>query len=1208
MSGIVTPRAAAGRVLAPSVLQAQAAGDVVGFALQNNQSAALGQRVITFQQVFLAGQVAVGAHLTATINGQKIPVQMDVKTTNSDGSVRMAILTLTQPAMAANSSLAGMLSTTGAASASPLSLTALDASRYNLKITIALHGGKTVTLDAATVLQHALTAGTVSYWQKGPLATQGRVDVAIAGSLHVTLDITLRADGSIATDVQFNNDYAMQSSGGTVAYDLAISQNGKTELQQSNITQYQYQTWHRTVSSNGESQVNIVRDIAYLERTGAVPGYDLSAGVDASVLAGEVIADNGILGAANVGQYMPTTGGRPDIGPTTGWNAVWLMTQNQQAANYALAQADAAGSVPWHYFDPKTNTYLSLKDYPTLWADPRGTPTLTQQPSDASGWTPDAAHQPDLSYVAYLLTGSRYYLDQLNAQATYAEFATWQQYRQNGQGLVANGADQVRAQAWSLRQIDEAAWANPDGSAEKANFTALSNNNWHWLVSQIPAWTQQQGEAHGYIPGDYRQGSSAVTGMAPWQQDYFASTAIQAAQHGNADALTFLKWEANFLVGRFLNAANGFNPHDGVVYNLIVGDGAGVNFKTWAQIGQATVANGQSNGNGWPNADYAALAAQTLAGIITVTGSADAVKAYNWLLSSDAPQIHPFLEPQLDIVPVNVTATHDAVLGIVATSAAKGEGASSASTPFTFTVTRSGDATIAASAKWAVTGSGASPASGSDFVGGALPTGTVSFAAGETTKTITVNVAGDSLVEPDEGFTVTLSGASGGAAIGVATATGAILDDDGTAGAATLSIKAASATKAEGASGASTPFTFTVTRTGNTAIAASASWAVTGSSADMAGPSDFVGRVMPTGTVSFAAGETTKTITVNVAGDSLVEPDNGFTVTLSGASGGAAIGVATATGAILNDDSATGAATLSIKAASATKAEGASGASTPFTFTVTRTGNTAIAASASWAVTGSSADMAGPSDFVGRVMPTGTVSFAAGETTKTITVNVAGDSLVEPDNGFTVVLAKPGAASTIVTATAGGLILNDDGGANIIIAGASTTTQVGTTNTVIMPAGGGTLYSRGSDTIYAGAGADDIHVDSNTVSVSEGSGRMSFIDGYGSHATITMRAGNAGSDLMMFGDNTINAAGTFTANDGGAGAGADYFNITKGVLTHISIVEFGDYFHLSGFESSEAAHVVATAQSSAAGEVLSFSDGSTATLAGWSSASLDWFR
>ena len=189
----------------------------------------------------------------------------------------------------------------------------------------------------------------------------------------------------------------------------------------------------------------------------------------------------------------------------------------------------------------------SLGDYPTLWADPRGTPTLTQQPSGSSGWTPKRAHQPDLSYVAYLLTGDRYYLDQLNAQATFAEFTAWNVPRENGLGLVANGSDQVRQQAWNSRVIDEAAWANPTGSAEQTYFTKLAANNWSWLGSQFPVWTQQEGQAYGYVPGTYGDGSGST--MAPWQQDYFASVAIEAAQMGNADALTFLKWEANFLVG-----------------------------------------------------------------------------------------------------------------------------------------------------------------------------------------------------------------------------------------------------------------------------------------------------------------------------------------------------------------------------------------------------------------------------------------------------------------------------------------------------------------------------------------------------------------------------------------------------------------------------------------------------------------------------------
>ena len=61
-------------------------------------------------------------------------------------------------------------------------------------------------------------------------------------------------------------------------------------------------------------------------------------------------------------------------------------------------------------------------------------------------------------------------------------------------------------------------------------------------------------------------------------------------------------------------------------------------------------------------------------------------------------------------------------------------------------------------------------------------------------------------------------------------------------------------------------------------------------------------------------------------------------------------------------------------------------------------------------------------------MPTGTVSFAAGQTSQLVTINVAGDTTVEANEGFTVTLSAPSAGTTIATAAATGVILDDDGG------------------------------------------------------------------------------------------------------------------------------------------------------------------------------------
>jgi hypothetical protein len=197
---------------------------------------------------------------------------------------------------------------------------------------------------------------------------------------------------------------------------------------------------------------------------------------------------------------------------------------------------------------------------------------------------------------------------------------------------------------------------------------------------------------------------------------------------------------------------------------------------------------------------------------------------------------------------------------------------------------------------WALNGNGANPALASDFAGNVLPSGTVSFAAGETSKTILIPINNDSIAEADESFTITLTNPSGASLDTVAaSAQGTIIDDDGSP--SILDITATDATKSEGNSG-TTIYTFTVSRSGDTSGSSTAAWAV---SSTQATGDDFIGGVLPTGTVTFAAGDTSKTITVEVNGDWDYENDETFSVSLSGASSGY-INNGSAAATILNDD------------------------------------------------------------------------------------------------------------------------------------------------------------------------------------------------------------------------------------------------------------------------------------------------------------------
>ncbi|WP_158537161.1 carbohydrate-binding domain-containing protein [Humitalea rosea] len=570
----------------------------------------------------------------------------------------MAVLSMERPALAAGAQVEAVLVTAPAAGTAPALDLAATLGGHSFAVALTGADGVTHSIDVLEALRDALADGTASFWQQGPLATQARVEIPLAGSQRLVFDVTGFANGGMSVEAQFNNDRAMEAAGGRAAYDVTVTMDGQTVAQHA-IDQGQYQNWHQSFANGKDGGqglgdatdgwLNIRQDIAHLQQTGAIAEYDLTTGVAESLLSafgdataapgwGDPLATNGVT------QYMPATGARGDIGFTTSANTAWLMTQDIRVASYAMDQAEAAGGVPWNMWDAQNGSWLGADDYPQLWTDYRGgtgTPGdgastgLTQQPDALSGWSLDSAHQPDLSFVPYLLTGERWMLDTLNAQASWNVVAQWPAVRGDAGELVVKD-NQVRGAAWSLRQIDEAAWASPDGSAEKAYFTSVSEANWSWLVAQIPAWTAAQGEAHGWLPGVY----GAAGAMPAWQQDYFASTAIAAASHGNADAVTFLEWQSNFLIGRFTHAADGFASHDGAAYLIAISDPVtGTPYQTWAEIGAEMTARQWTNGTGWSQSqgDYAQLALATLAGLAEVLGSTAAADAYYALLADQPP-------------------------------------------------------------------------------------------------------------------------------------------------------------------------------------------------------------------------------------------------------------------------------------------------------------------------------------------------------------------------------------------------------------------------------------------------------------------------------------------------------------------------------------------------------------------------------------------
>ncbi len=305
----------------------------------------------------------------------------------------------------------------------------------------------------------------------------------------------------------------------------------------------------------------------------------------------------------------------------------------------------------------------------------------------------------------------------------------------------------------------------------------------------------------------------------------------------------------------------------------------------------------------------------------------------------------------------------------------------------TISVARTGGITGAVSVQYST--SDGSATAGQDYT---ATSGTLNWADGDSSvKTFTVAITDDPLNEANETVNVVLSKPGGGATLGnQSSAVVTIVDDDQ---ASNLSIN--DVAQKEGNSG-TTNFSFSVTLSPGSAQTVTVDYVAVSDTAMLG--SDFQPS---SGTLTFGPGETQKSITVLVNGDTTQEPDRTFFVNLSKPSGGVTISKAQGTGTIINDDNVQP-ATVQFDQSSYSVKEGLGA----LTITVTRSGDTSSAASVDYATNDGTATQKADFEYTA-----GTLTFAPGETSKTLPVLINDDAHIEGDETFQVVLSKPTGAS-----------------------------------------------------------------------------------------------------------------------------------------------------------------------------------------------------
>lgn len=353
-----------------------------------------------------------------------------------------------------------------------------------------------------------------------------------------------------------------------------------------------------------------------------------------------------------------------------------------------------------------------------------------------------------------------------------------------------------------------------------------------------------------------------------------------------------------------------------------------------------------------------------------------------------------FLSQSLELTP----PAADPVVSISSASAVEGESVS-----FSVTLDTASDQTVSVEYSTEETNGPDGATAGTDYT--AQVGQTLTFSPGQTSQTIQIATTDDSINEENEIFRLKLTGASG-ATLGVDEATGTITDNDESL--PTVSISNAVAVE----EGNSASFTVTLSESSDSPIS------VSYSTLDSTGPdgatagADYTAQT--NGSVTFSPGQTTQTIQVATIDDTVDEETEVFFVELTTAPG-ATISTSQATGTITDNDESL--PTLSISDA-ATVAEGETAV---FTVSLSAAADTAVTVSYATDSVGPTAATAGQ-DF--SAVTNGSLTFAAGQVSQTVSIVTIDDSAVEQTETFSVVLS--GAVGAILADATGDVTLTDN--------------------------------------------------------------------------------------------------------------------------------------------------------------------------------------
>ena len=535
-----------GRILIIAVLLAAPA-----FALPKVVVEGSGRDVpVTFGMVFAPGSVASG--LTATDgSGASLPLQLDAKAKNRDGSLRHGIITVVLPRLSRDVSV--QLAAGAPAGGAPIALSALPAD-FDTTITLNF-GDRTLTASARDLL----AKGKPETWLSGPLVSEWFVsgpfrDASGKPDPHFSVRIGLRSYGPgrpLRIDVDVENTWTWAANPRSYQYAAEIRAHGRSIYSTDKMIQPAHTRWRRVFWWDEPVDATVRYALGVFKAARAIPNYadrdpDLAPLTRAFSGKRTSPMQTGIIYPA-----MPTTGQRPDIGPLPAWTVAWLQSMNRDAGAMMFSAGDLGGSFPSHYRDERSGRPATSEDFPKISTHYNfvGHGNANLPLVDFAGlpkpFSAEPSHEPSLAFIPYLVTGDRYYLEELQFWSQWNAWGTAPEYHGFAKGLI--GWDQIRGQGWSLRTLAQAGYATPDADPLKGVLLRQLKANAAWYDS---TYTNNR-EANVFHVA--LRASDNADSAAPWMDDYLTWAAQYAVQLGFDEFRGFARWKGVFAVQRMIN-------------------------------------------------------------------------------------------------------------------------------------------------------------------------------------------------------------------------------------------------------------------------------------------------------------------------------------------------------------------------------------------------------------------------------------------------------------------------------------------------------------------------------------------------------------------------------------------------------------------------------------------------------------------------------